>query len=493
MPADRAPARLSRRRFVVTAGAGLGALVVPGVGAAAVSNPGEAAVRAFVTRPDLRPPTVEVATALPTATPGYVFLGPFSGPSQFGPLIVDEGGEPVWFHPLPAAAGVVATDFRVQTYRGRPALTWWEGKVTAGGSGNGEFVVADSSYREIARFGAANGYTGDLHEFTITSRDTALIIASDAIPIDLTELGGPSDGTLLDALVQEIDIESGALVFEWRASEHVVVEESYFVPSNGVWDYLHLNSVDGLDDGSLLLSARHTCAVYKIDPASGDIVWRLGGRRSDFAMGEGTQFAFQHDARSHADGVISIFDDGAYALGSPPESVSRAILLHLDTTAMTAELARVETNPGNAPAFALGSVQLLADSGMFVGWGTVPECSEFAADGTLRFDASLPGGGWSYRAYRLPWSGRPVTPPALTARRNADGSMQVYVSWNGATEVSHWQILGGASRTELKPLRTGARTGFETSIRIKKRPAYLAAVALDARSRTLGTSRVIRA
>lgn len=497
MRADRSSTGLSRRRFVAVAGAGLGALLVPGVRPASARVADDADVRAFVSRPDLRPPTVDVRTALPTAASGLVFLGPFSGPSQFGPLIVDERGEPVWFHPLPASSGTVAADFRMQTYRGKPVLTWWEGTVAANGYGQGEYVVADSSYDEIARFGAANGYTSDLHEFTITSSDTALIIASNAIPIDLSATGGPTDGSLLDAIVQEVHIESGALLFEWRCSDHIAVDESYFSPSDGVWDYLHLNSADEIDAESLLLSSRHTCALYKVDRASGDIVWRLGGKRSDFTMGDGTQFEFQHDARSQPDGTISIFDDGAYspALPSEPlpsEPVSRAVVLRLDTTAMTAELVRAAANPADAVAFALGSVQLLRDGGMFVGWGTVPECSEFAADGTLRFDASLPGGGWSYRAYRFPWSGRPTTPPALTVWRNADGSAQAYVSWNGATAVSHWQIAGGDRRTELSPLMTAGRTGFETSIRIKKAPAYLAATALDTRGRSLGTSRVIR-
>jgi hypothetical protein len=484
---------LSRRGFVAVLGtAGLG-MLVPGASAAPARAADDPRLRAFVSRPDLRPPAVDVATALPTAAPGYLFVAPFSGPSQFGPLILDERGDPVWFHPLPASANTVATDFRAQTYDGKPVLTWWEGAVSAAGYGEGEYVIADSAYGEIARFAAANGYAGDLHEFTITAQDTALVIASDAVSMDLTEWGGPTDGTLLDALVQEIHIESGAVLFEWRASDHISVEESYFMPSDGVWDYVHLNSVDELDEERLLVSSRHTCTLYELDRASGNIVWRLGGKSSDFTMGAGTQFWFQHDGRAHPDGTISIFDDGAYAVATPNEPVSRAVLLLPDTAAMTVELIRAEPNPHAELAFALGSVQLLEDGGMFVGWGTVAESSEFAADGTLRFDASLPGGGWSYRAYRFAWSGHPSTPPALTARKNADGSLQAYVTWNGATDVSHWQIAGGERRTELGPLRTAPRTGFETSLRIDKPPAYLAAVALDVHGRTLATSRVIGA
>ena len=159
---------------------------------------------------------------------------------------------------------------------------------------------------------------------------------------------------------------------------------------------------------------------------------------------------------------------------------------------MTAELARAALNPESALTLAMGNTQLLPDGGMFVGWGTTPECSEFAADGTLRFDATIAGGAISYRAFRCAWTGRPAAPPALKANPNPDGSVQLFVSWNGMTGISHWQVLGGDDRSALKPLRTAERTGFETSIRVKKAPAYLAAVALDTRSRVLASSRVIR-
>ena len=450
---------------------------------AAVDDP---TVRSYTSRPDLTPPVVEVSTALPTAAPGYVFLAPAAGP-QLGPLIVDDTGEPVWFRPLPLYSNKVAHNFRVQTYEGRPVLTWWEGEY-ADGYGQGEYVVLDSSYAEVARFGAGNGYAGDLHEFTITPDDTALISIFNNVPADLSSFGGPAAGTLLECVVQEIHIESGAVLFEWHSAEHVGVDESYLPVTAGLWDYFHLNSIDPLDDGNLLISARHTSTIYKLDKETGEIVWRLGGKKSDFAMGAGTQFAYQHDARGHAGEVVSVFDDGAYAPVSAIESVSRAIVLQLDTDAMTAELARAELDPEGALSYAMGNTQLLSDGGMFVGWGTTPECSEFAADGTLRFDAAIAGDAFSYRAFRLPWTGRPAAPPNLKAEPNADGSVQLFVSWNGMTDISHWQILGGAEKSALQPLRTAARTGFETSIRVKKAPAYLAAVALDARSRTLATS-----
>src|SRR4051812_19010314 len=98
----------------------------------------------FASRPDLRPP------ALPATgqAPGYVFLAPKRTPGQNGPTILDARGRLVWFHPLPK--GITADDFKVQTYRGQPVLTWWEGKFNPSGYGAGSWVIADRSYREIA-------------------------------------------------------------------------------------------------------------------------------------------------------------------------------------------------------------------------------------------------------------------------------------------------------------------------------------------------------
>jgi hypothetical protein len=486
-----ADTRLSRARFLAVAGSFVGVLALPiSRAAAAAPAPPASAVLNFVSRPDFMPPVVQVATALPSAAPGYILLAPATGPSQFGPLIVDATGEPVWFRPLPVYGGLVAQNFRVQEYLGKPVLTWWEGKY-ANGFGEGTYYILDAAYEEVAQISAGNGLAGDLHEFLITPNDTALISAYNSVPTDLSPYGGPVQGQLLEGVVQEIDIASGAVLFEWHSSEHVAISESYLPQTAGLWDYFHLNSIDVTGDGNILISARHTSTVYKLDRSTGDIVWRLGGMKSDFAMGEGTRFAYQHDARDHG-GLVSIFDDGAFNPVSAIEPASRAIMLQLDTSAMTAELTRADVNPSGVVSFAEGNAQLLDDGGMFVGWGTNPEISEFAADGTLRFDAVLAGGGTSYRAFRAPWAGAPTGPPNLTARPNADGSMQLYVSWNGATDTSDWQIHGGETRGILRPLLTTTRTGFETSIRIEKAYPFLAAVALDAKRRTLASSRVIR-
>lgn len=478
----------TRRRFLITAGTGLATLLAPTDGAKADTPlPDNVTAHRFYTRPDLQPPTISVSTAAPTMAKGYAFVAPFTGPGQYGPLIVDDSGQPVWFRPSPTLR---VHDFRVQKLMGQPVLTWWEGQPNADGYFQGDCVIADTSYRILRRL--TTSFITEEHEFLLTSRNTALISAINVVPADLSAYGASSTGNLIEGVFQEIDLATGKVLLDWHSSDHVGPDESYISPTD-TWDYFHLNSVGVTQDGNLLLSARHTSGVYKLDRQSGAVIWHLGGKKNDFELGPGTTFAYQHDARSHPGGLVSIFDDGASTAEDAIEPTSRAIVVALDESAMTAQLEQEIPNPHGSLTMAMGNMQLLPDGGWFVGWGTIPELSEFSPAGELRFDASFVGGAFSYRAYRHAWKGRPTRRPDIAASGNADGTLDVFASWNGATEVSHWQFLGGTETgaSALRTLRTRPRSGFETSIRLDAPPPFVAAVALDASGRTLGRSRTI--
>ena len=93
--------------------------------------------RTFASRPDLRPPGLLSSTRRSGAAPGFIFLAPKCGEAQDGPMILDDHGQLVWFHPI--AGDDIALDFRAQTYEGRPVLTWWQGRQFVGdGAGVGE-------------------------------------------------------------------------------------------------------------------------------------------------------------------------------------------------------------------------------------------------------------------------------------------------------------------------------------------------------------------
>ena len=109
------------------------------------------AVPRYRSRPDLRPPEIQVSTRTRAGVAeGSMFVSPkkvFGARKrpglQSGPLILDNRAEPVWFAPL--SDGNVS-DFRVQSYRGRPVLTWWQGRQVLG-SGEGIIQMVDSAYR----------------------------------------------------------------------------------------------------------------------------------------------------------------------------------------------------------------------------------------------------------------------------------------------------------------------------------------------------------
>src|ERR687885_1671708 len=418
-------------------------------------------VWAFRSRPDLSPPAVEVMTRAHHTAPGYIFIAPERGGTrQGGPMIVDDHGQVVWFRPV-RSERLFARDFKVQHYRGEPVLTWWEGFL---GYPLNEYVIADGSYREITRIRAGNGRSADHHEFLITPRDTALIIIYDTVRRGLSPVGGLKDGLVWQGIVQELDIETRKVLFEWHSLEHVGLDETYATPPNDALpgiDYFHLNSIDIDHDSNLLISARETFTVYKIDRKSGEIIWRLGGKKSDFEMGEGTRFAYQHDARRHKDGTLTIFDNGGIV---KVDKQSRGIVVELDEDAMTATLVRQYTHPDRYRAVTQGNMQVVPNGDVFIGWGSEPVFSEFSGDGELLFDASFPPEVESYRTFRFPWSGHPSDRPAAVVERTSEHEVKVYASWNGATEVASWEVLGGPRPGQLESVGSVPRDDFETAI-----------------------------
>ncbi|MGX6448732.1 arylsulfotransferase family protein [Patulibacter sp. S7RM1-6] len=443
-------------------------------------------VRTFRSRPDLRMPELEVYRRGRGTWPGFVFLAPKLGAVPGGPTIVDDRGRVRWF--APTSGRDQAADFRVQRYRGEPVLTNWIG-TSSGGEGHGTAVIRDARYRTIKEVAAGNGYTLDMHEFLLTSRGTAYVTIYQPLKWDLRPYGGPRDGTLVDGIVQEIDVATGRVIFEWHSLDHVGVRETVRdLPGktgDRRLDYFHVNSVDEDADGNLVISARQTDAVYRIERRTGRVLWRLGGRKSDFRLGRGVAFHLQHDARVQSDGAIRLFDNSSEAAGG----VSRVKTIAVNEDAGTATLVRGVAHPGTKLfAATQANGQALPDGGLLVGWGSQGRVSEIGPRGQLRFDAELPDGFDSYRAYRHAWTGRPDTRPRIAAEADDDRT-SVWASWNGSTETVRWRVLAGASDDALRPAGEAAWDGFETRLRIPGRPARVAVQALDADGKILATSR----
>jgi hypothetical protein len=427
----------------------------------------------FHSRPDLRAPRISIE-AETGAGADLLFVTPRYGGHGEGVMILDAEGELVWLHRVPgrSAAGLQPT-----RYRGAPALQWWEGDVDRG-LGDGEFVIMDETYRERARVRTV-AYPTDLHELLITPQDTGYAFAMDVIE---------RDGQLIDdMLVQEIDIATGRLLWEWRASDHIAPDESVEpLPEEGPWDYLHFNSIALDHDGDLLLSARHTDTVYKVDRQSGQIVWRLGGERSDFELPDEAVFRQQHDARRLADGTLSLFDN---ATKDPEATVQpRGLVFRLDEGAGTAELVRELAPPRSINASSQGNLAIGDHGHAVIGWGSANLITGYDGSGTVTFDATMPPGFSSYRAYRAAWQGRPLDAPYLAVEVDETGAPTAWVSWNGSTEVAQWELLAGDDEATLRPVERVARKGFEAGIPVPTGADVVAVRALDASGAQLATS-----
>jgi Arylsulfotransferase (ASST) len=451
--------------------------------------------QSFRSRPELRPPDVTVSSEERTASGGDLFLAPYSGVGQYGPMILNEHGELVWFKTL-APAGTRAANLQVQSYEGKPVLTWWQDPLSADGSHTAGEVIANDAYQTIAVVRAGNGYQPDLHEFAITPQGTGLITVYDAIDCNLAAVGGPRDGAVADTLLQEIDLKTGLVMYEWHSLDHVSLQSSYnrAAPTSRAepFDYFHINSIDVEQDGDLLVDSRNTWAAYDVDAKTGQVRWELGGRHSSFKLGPGASTAFQHDAVQQPDGAITFFDNGAFP---QVHKQSRAIELVLNTHAMTATLARSYEHKNPLVAGSQGNVQALANGDWMVGWGQAGSLSEVDPQGQVLFNAHLPPDWESYRTFALPWSGHPTSSPALAAQAapGAHAGASVYASWNGATEVASWRVLGGASPGALGPVAQGAKSGFETTIAVPSLAAgaYVQVQALSAQGAVLGSSQTV--
>ena len=502
---------VSRRNFLlgvgsaaVVAGAGVGvgygiADKTPTAATPTASGAAEAAAVGppkYRSRPDLRTlPDVTITTPANGTAPGYIFLTPASGAGLWGPLIVDEKGSPVWFKKVPDPA-TVAIDFKAQQYHNQPVLTWWEGTIggTGGqGVGQGEFVIADQSYREITRVRAAGSEQADQHDFVITPRNTALFWVYQPVPWDLTALGGPKDGVLFDGVIQEIDIATGKKLFEWHAREHVDPAESYAPLPQGdsahlPYDYFHANSVGLAADGNIIASSRHTWTTFKINKTTGAVIWRLGGKKSDFTIDEQAKFAWQHDFRQRRDGSYSVFDNGAGV--TKVHDYSRGLVFKLDEAAKTSTFVTEYVHPQKLSAPTQGCFRELLDGGSFIGWGQMPYFTEHNVDGSVRLAGHLPTDNQSYRAYKAEWTGRPLDQPALGLRVE-NGNVIVDASWNGTTQVVKWRARSGTQPRALQGAIESARSGFETSLTIQGTPEYVVAEALDTTGTVLGASAAI--
>jgi len=458
----------------------------------------------FVSAPKLHPPKLQ--TLRPTATsklaPGYFMVANFKNLNakapmvgEGGPLILDKRLQPVWFNPV--GTNQLAGNLREQTYKGKPVLTYWQGLISSvGETTSGQFNVLDQHYKKIATIKGQDGWVLSEHDFVI-SGNHAWVTAYKDMSMDLTAFGGLANGTLSDSAVQEYDLKTGKLVKTWDALQHVPLTQSqtHPAPVPGIsWDAYHINSIQLTGGGSFVTSFRNTWAAYQVNSA-GDVQWTLSGNPgiSTFALPANARFEFQHDVQLLRGNQVSVFDDACCnILGAgkfaPPIGPSRALVLKLDTTHHTGSLVAQYTRGSKFNAAFLGSTQVLSNGNVAISWGSQPLFSEVSKTGKVLLDARWPDPDVNYRVYVQRWTGTPSFAPSGAVRKS-HGKTTVYASWDGATQVASWRVLGGKDAKRLATVATKAKNGFETAIPLNSLSFKKYKVqALDAKGHVLRSS-----
>lgn len=468
----------------------------------------------FASAPNLHPMKVTVTANKPGTAPGYIFVAPYeyySTPTigQTGSLIMDQAGNPVWFKQ--SDKYTQNRDFKVQSYFGCPVLTLWQGTIAGTQTPHpdlpqgeplpgGYFQIINQHYQVIRTITAKKGYKADNHEFVITKRNTALFLAIKHVPADLSSYGGPKEGYIRNYAIQEIDLITNKLVFFWDCLSHVNpacsnVPASSAMESHPIWDPFHLNSVEDGPDNTLLVSLRDMWAIYNIDKETGNIIWQLGGKNSDFTFNSNATFSWQHDARYRSKTKISLFNNDCCGSDTPPEGASHGLILQLDHENMTAKKHRTYYHDPALYVDHQGNMQQLPNCNQFIGWGVKPYLSEFKYAGNnkenpspnLIYNVKMPN--HTYRAFKHEWVGLPLDPPDIAVDVLPKGGALVYASWNGSTETAAWQVLAGPmpyTMSEVVP--STPHTGFETDIYVHSAGPCFQVSALDSSGNVIGRS-----
>jgi hypothetical protein len=215
--------------------------------------------------------------------------------------------------------------------------------------------------------------------------------------VDLSPIGGPTDATVLDGEIREL-APDGSVVWRWSTKDHIGISESgpegFIVLGGSPYDVVHINSVE--DDGNgIVFSARHLDAVYRVDKATGEIDWKLGGTHRPesltFVNDPIGRFGGQHDARIDSDGTLTVHDNELFK-DKPP----RAVRYGIDPGASTATLVEQVTDPAVTSAGCCGSARSLPNGHWLVSWGQNARIAEYDAGGTPALVIDL-GNNSSYR------------------------------------------------------------------------------------------------
>ncbi|HMQ68920.1 MAG TPA: aryl-sulfate sulfotransferase [Ignavibacteria bacterium] len=263
-----------------------------------------------------------------------------------------------------------------------------------------KYFSMDNDYNITDSFYCGNGYSTDIHDLQFLANGNYLIMSYDPQPVDMSQIvpGGNTNAIVTGLIVQEIDPDRN-VVFQWRSWDHFNITDANHIDlTDSLIDYVHGNAVEQDDDGNILISCRHMSEITKINRATGDIIWRLGGINNEFTFpNDSIEISYQHDIRRIDNGNITIFDNGNFH----STLFSRAVEYQLDEINKTATLVWEYRNSPDIYGNARGSAQRLENGNTLIFWGASSPgtFSEVTPEGEIRLELSFEPGIGSYRGF----------------------------------------------------------------------------------------------
>jgi hypothetical protein len=241
-------------------------------------------------------------------------------------------------------------------------------------------------FNEIDTFQMGNGYLADNHDFQMLPNGHVLMLNYDSHIIDMSQIveGGHPACNIGGAVIQELDVYKN-VIFQWRSIDYIPIIDSFRDLTRARIGYIHVNSIE-LDeiDGNIILSCRETSELIKINRVTGEVMWRMGGKNEDFTyINEHPEnapryFKLTHDARRHANGHLTIFDNGADK-NDMTRPYSRAVEYDLDEENKTVTMVWEYRNDPDFLALSGGDCLRLPNGNTIVRWGGAAKAGEAAA------------------------------------------------------------------------------------------------------------------
>ena len=308
--------------------------------------------------------------------PGYVIGSVDSRNPEVGSyfMIMDNAGVPVFYSNTQSLGKLQCNGlfaYRTEIPGMSKKYTWY---------------LQNEDFSDEDTFQMGNSYLADNHDFQILGNGHALMLCYDSQIIDMSEIveGGHPAANIIGAVIQELDVQKN-VIFQWRSWDHIPITDTYQDLTQARFGYIHVNSVE-LDetDGNIILSCRETSEVIKVSRVTGEVMWRMGAKNNEFTILNDHEenapryFKLMHDVRRHANGHLTMFDNGADAKDME-RTYSRAVEYDVNEVNKTATMVWEFRHDPDILALSGGDCIRLANGNTIIRWGSAAKAGDAPA------------------------------------------------------------------------------------------------------------------